>query len=191
MAGTYYSAVAGDPLDNAPGSYVVDHYRGDATIQGPDGIFRSMALLGDKAYCDVCKSEGIVVAGAHLQHSQRMNFVAHGTQQAVGDDVVICKCAEHPRIVATYGVNWRIEDGGYSEHIASTAGPSNVLAPQIAYDECVILCSHATGEPVRNVKYRFIEGSNVIAEGVTDERGRTMRVSRTLAYTLKIQVQGI
>uniref|UniRef100_A0A1I9YVB5 Uncharacterized protein n=1 Tax=Paraburkholderia sprentiae WSM5005 TaxID=754502 RepID=A0A1I9YVB5_9BURK len=51
-----------------------------------------------------------------------------GRRQAVGGDIVLCKCADHPRIVAIYGRIWKIADrSGETSVPIATAPVQNLI----------------------------------------------------------------
>ncbi|PQV54463.1 PAAR domain-containing protein [Paraburkholderia sp. BL21I4N1] len=130
----YYAAVEGDPLDSASGSHVLatTHV---CTIEGEDGRHRRMAFIGDTAWCDACQSVGVIAGSAPVPEGRRMlDIVNGGRRQAVGGDVVVCRCERPPHIVATYGRCWRIEDVAGRESAGRRVTPSD--APT-TYDEQV------------------------------------------------------
>jgi len=59
--GMFYAAVEGDPLDSGGTSRVIEGAP-NVMIEGDDGRSRRMALLGQRAWCDACKSTGVIVA---------------------------------------------------------------------------------------------------------------------------------
>jgi hypothetical protein len=192
MSGIYFAAVAGDPLSTGSGSYVENHFRGNSTIEGPDGVLRDMTLIGDDAYCSVCNSVGQVIGGAPIAHDRRIYFQQYGRWQAVGEDLVACKCPESPRIIATYGCNWRIIDLP-SAPFAGNQTPERSLSAlsRATYDERVMLEDAQSGKPLANVPYRIVSGSRVLVSGVTDAQGRTQRVETEGVHALELYVQGI
>jgi hypothetical protein len=119
MAGIYYAVVEGDPLDSGVGSEVLGG-AGNATIEGPDGISRRQTYLGHHAWCAACQSAGEIVAGAGLPDRLRGWDESQRVMEAVGGDIVLCKCERPPRVVAVYGRSWSYGDDGGSES-ASTA----------------------------------------------------------------------
>jgi hypothetical protein len=101
----FYAVVEDDPLDSG-GQVLTGNRRG--TISGPDGRLRRMAFLGDKAWCDTCKSLGEIVASPGSPQQRRIFDAVIGQRQALGDDLVLCKCAKHPRIIPMYGRKFSI-----------------------------------------------------------------------------------
>ncbi|MGS1035614.1 PAAR domain-containing protein [Burkholderia glumae] len=112
MARTYYAAVDDDPLTSGPGSRVIA-LTPCGTIEGDDGKHRRLAFIGDTAYCPECNSTGAITYGADVDATLRMaDWVNCGRRQAVGGDIVLCKCATPPRIIARFGLSWEIIDNG-------------------------------------------------------------------------------
>ena len=87
----YYAVVKGDPLDSGGNSQVIGG-NPHSTIQGPDGHHREQACLGHHAWCAACQSVGVIVAGADISDYLRGWDGAIGAHDAVGGDLVICKC---------------------------------------------------------------------------------------------------
>ncbi|MCG5075210.1 hypothetical protein [Paraburkholderia tagetis] len=183
MVGIYYAAVEDDPLTSGPGSHVYASKR-CGTIQGEDGNRRRLAFIGDKAYCSRCDSVGLITYGAGLNERRRLNDLANGgRRQAVGDDIVLCKCAEPPRIIAVYGRTWKIHDRGEEKAIRAAEAPGR--SP--VYDEQFTL-RDAEGRALAGVRYRVRSDSAVIESGVTDSSGHTRRLSTTAAQRLTLEV---
>ncbi|KXU95299.1 hypothetical protein CR51_25205 [Caballeronia megalochromosomata] len=105
----HYAIVDGDPLSSGETSRVYAT-KGGGTIEGPDGIDRDVAYLGDKAWCCACQSEGVIVKAANVPDSMRgTDETVGGRAQAVSGDKVKCSCPQPPTVVARYGRHWQIE----------------------------------------------------------------------------------
>ncbi|MCG5075144.1 hypothetical protein [Paraburkholderia tagetis] len=170
MVGIYYAAVEDDPLTSGPGSHVYASKQ-CGTIQGEDGKRRRLAFIGDKAYCSRCDSVGLIAYGAGLNERRRLNDLANGgRRQAVGDDIVLCKCAEPPRIIAVYGRTWKIHDRGEDKAIPAAEAPGR----SHAYDQRFTV-TDATGNALANTWYTVRMPSGDFLHGVTDSSGRTAR----------------
>jgi len=111
--GTWYAAVEDDPLTSGPGGRVYATGK-VGTVKGDDGRHRRMAFLGDRAYCAACGSVGLIACGTTGLREQRclLDRTSGGRRQAVGDDIVLCKCPTPPRIIARYGRKWKITEQG-------------------------------------------------------------------------------
>lgn len=182
MAGTFYAAVHGDPLTSGKGSYVIARGR-VGTVQGYDGRHRQMAYIGDSAFCSACNVIGEIVGGAPLVLTRRMYDMASGKRQAVGGDMVACKCSTPPRIIAQYGCKWVIRDQRQDAHRPSL----KAVTRSLAYDEQFTLRG-ADMQPLANVHYRVRTGAKVIASGVTDSNGRTGRIATEDALRLTLEI---
>src|ERR1700753_737815 len=81
-------AVVGDQLDN--GGEV-------GPYEGPQFLIHGhqAALIGGEVYCPVCKTTGYIAKDGG---PRRMNFFI--SEIAAYDDVVVCRCPDHPRIFA-------------------------------------------------------------------------------------------
>ncbi|SDI63599.1 hypothetical protein SAMN05216466_12868 [Paraburkholderia phenazinium] len=73
----FYGVVEGDPLDSVEGSYVSTSSR-CCNIQGTDGKYRQLVFIGDDAWCNACKSTGVIVRGASLPDSMRFLDLTSG-----------------------------------------------------------------------------------------------------------------
>lgn len=181
MSGIYYAAVEGDPLTSGEGSRVYAK-ENVGTIADDTGRPRCMAFIGDSAYCPKCKSTGFITGGAGLGDRGRMvDLVNGGRLQAVGGDIVLCKCTDRPRIIAVYGRNWMIHDWG-EEKAASVA---KAPAQNLAYDQQFTL-SDAAGKALVNTWYTVRMPSGELLHGVTDSQGRTERHETDGAQSVRI-----
>ena len=176
----FFAAVEGDPLDSGGNSRVVEGAR-SITIEGGDGRSRRMALLGHQAWCDACKSAGVIVAAAGSPSRNRLiDFTSSGQRQALGGDQVICKCEQHPRIVPVHGRRWTVRpDVAPADMPPPTASRSFETPPaervDNAYDEHFILIDRRTGQPVRGFAWG-VATSDGQCEGCTDADGKTQVV---------------
>ncbi|MGF6700570.1 hypothetical protein OKW38_005182 [Paraburkholderia sp. MM5496-R1] len=133
MPGIYYAAVDGDPLTSGEGGQVYASGK-VGTITDESGRPRRMVFIGDDAYCAKCKSTGSVTYGAGVNDRKRMvDLVNGGRLQAVGGDIVLCKCTNPPRIIAMYGTKWRIIDRGDADTISRQATPSPAVNHWISF----------------------------------------------------------
>lgn len=133
---------------------------------------RAVALIGGEAYCVMCKSRGLICPTGG---DQRLGY-GQGRQTALDGDLVLCKCATKPRIIALLaGESWC--DDGY-EPARSTASPvarstkPGSLTPR--HDEQFTL-RDANGYPLANTYYTVRLPSGSFIHGVTDEHGCTGR----------------
>ncbi|CAG9201578.1 conserved hypothetical protein [Paraburkholderia tropica] len=187
----HYAAVAGDPLDSGPGSYVLDYGRHDSVIEGPDGLLRNMALLGDGAYCSRCDSVGHIIGGAAVKDDNRMLFEQYGRRQAVGEDYVACRCSVHPRIVATFGRNWELVDW-IAETTAARYGSSDRNFDNGAsrgYNERYRI-KGGDGQALAGIRYRIVTDWGRVFTGITNTAGETDRIATNGSEKLRLYAAG-
>lgn len=175
---TYYAVVQGDPLDNGGNSHVIEGAE-HSMIEGPDGRMRMQTHVGQKAWCSVCKSAGIIIPAPNSPHRLRGYDTRLHSEEALGGDLVVCKCAKHPRIVSVYACSVIYVDD--SSHCPSTiANLSSSLTPPAhlpVYDEQFTLREHRTGDPLPDIPYRLRTNSGHLVAGITDKNGKTQRIT--------------
>lgn len=170
----FYGVVEDDPLDR--GGRVIGGVSG-CPVQGEDGRHRKMTFLGQQAWCDVCKSAGVIVAAPGSPTTRRMrDLTSLGTdrRQALDGDLVLCQCERHPRIVAVHGRRVKIiDDSGVSLAAGAVVTAAN-LAPtgRQQFDDRYIL-RDANGVPLRNVHYTLQRAQGSLESGTTDDQGHT------------------
>jgi hypothetical protein len=179
MHGIFYAVVEDDPLTS--GGRVFAN-KGIATIKGEDGKSRRMAFIGDTAWCATCKTAGEIIGGAPTSKRMR-DLVNGGRLQAVGGDLVACKCKPSPRIIATYGLRWVIRD--IAEAALKQANAAAETAQRHAYDEQFTLYD-AIGNPMPETFYTVVFPSGDRVHGVTDSSGRTERHGTSGAQNIRL-----
>jgi hypothetical protein len=181
----YYAIVDGDPLTSGPNSRVYAWSK-SCFIDDPDGRERSMAFIGDKVHCEKCNSTGTIMGGARVSNEHRLIDLENGgRRQAVGGDYVLCKCPERPQVIARYGRNWIIEDGGDVSQQTTRMSAANAV---LSYDERFTL-TDTEGNPLRSIRYRVRIGSNVVASGATDPSGQTQRIVTNGSQNLTLEIE--
>jgi hypothetical protein len=128
----YYAIVAGDPLDNGHGGKVLTGSE-FSLIDDAEGRPRHQAHLGHTAWCGVCQTVGPIVARAGIPDLLRGYDERLRAFEAVGGDVVICKCERHPCVIACYGRSVTYVD----ETCDSTVDPYPVPESSGTYDQQV------------------------------------------------------
>lgn len=128
MTITYYAVVEGDPLDNGNGGRVL-YGSNYSTIEDDEGRARRQTYLGHKAFCGVCKTDGPILAGVPIETSLRGFDTRENAWEAVGGDIVICKCEPHPRVTSVYGRSVMYIDTGSAN---SWTGANNRAASPAA-----------------------------------------------------------
>ncbi|WP_158899688.1 PAAR domain-containing protein [Burkholderia sp. L27(2015)] len=169
--GIYYSAVEGDPLDSGGNGCVIEG-ASNFTIEGEDGRSRNQAFIGHKAYCDACKSVGPIVAAPGSPDMLRMHDSELGQREALGGDLVLCKCERRPRIIAVHGRSCRIDDGGGEATASATNATTTRAARASSFDDRYVLRT-VDGTPICNTRYAIQRGDGAPEIGQTDDQGRT------------------
>lgn len=163
-------AVVGDTLLN--GGTVLS-YAGPACTFGNAG--HQVALIGGQAYCEVCKSVGIITKAGG---PRRMNFMG---EVALDADEVLCKCLHPKRIVAVLAGEAWYEDGSGSEierkransDLANSVPTTAAVSP--IYDEQFLL-KDRQGNVLSDTYYTVGLPNGAIKHGTTDLLGRTERI---------------
>lgn len=106
-------AVVGDRLEY--GGEILP-YAGPVFTVGDAG--HQVALIGGQAYCEACKSNGIIVKAGG---PRRLNFMG---ETAADRDVVICDCPTPPQIVARLSGDSWCDD--MAESIGMVASSRNI-----------------------------------------------------------------
>ncbi|MFC5463018.1 PAAR domain-containing protein [Massilia niabensis] len=76
-----------------------------------------VALEGDTLWCPACLSEGVIALDG-----PRLSSTFEGREEALGDDLCMCKCSPPPRLVAAQGFEWQeIDSDWHAEQSAATA----------------------------------------------------------------------
>lgn len=155
-------AVVGDQLSTGGR---IEQYEGPmCTWEG-----HQVVLIGGAAYCEGCKSLGVI---AKAGGPRRIDFMG---ETAADGDVVLCNCATPPRIIAKLaGESW-CDDGAQSAPPLSTRASRSTIQSHGIHDEQYTLTDSA-GRPLAGVRYRVRINETILASGVTDANGKTQRV---------------
>ncbi|WP_322061473.1 PAAR domain-containing protein [Paraburkholderia sp. J63] len=157
-------AVVGDKLEH--GGEILPYDGPEFTWEG-----HQSARVGGAAFCEQCKSTGII---AKTGGPYRLTFDMG--EVAMDDDIVLCGCANPPRIKAKLsGESWCTDQ---AEHHHAIAQASALLAADASkasrHDEQFTL-RDANGRSLAATYYTIRFPSGSVAHGVTDALGRTMR----------------
>lgn len=178
----FYAAVEDDPLDG--GGRVIDG-GSCGTVTGEDGKRRRLAFLGQQAFCGKCNTAGIIAAAPGSPYQKRLNDQRNGRRQALGGDLVLCKCERHPRIVPLYGRRMKITD----ENSTATVRAQSV-AQSPTYDDRFVL-RDSTGHALAYTAYALCRDSGAFEYGETDAQGHThLLTSITSAENINVYVAG-
>jgi hypothetical protein len=169
----FYSVVEDDPLDSGGTSRVIEGSP-SCTIQGDDGRVRNQTFLGQKAWCDACKSIGVIVAAPGSPDGLRMHDWELNAHEALGGDLVFCNCKRPPRIISVHGRSCMIIDDGCESAVAGTpiAAASAAQSARQQFDDRYVL-RDANGAPLRNMRYMLRRGEGPAEGGTTDDKGQT------------------
>lgn len=157
-------AVVGDQLDTGG---QIESYSGPIFTIGDAG--HQVALIGGAAYCEECRSTGVIVKDGG---PRRINFMG---ETAADGDIVLCNCATPPRIVARLADNSWCDDEDYGAATSSTNAPRSAVEQRAIYDEQYTLAG-SQGRPLAGVRYRVRIGVQIVLSGVTDASGKTQRI---------------
>lgn len=185
---TYYAAVEGDPLTSGKGGQVFAT-KGMGRVADETGRQRRMVYIGDPAYCSKCNSPGVVTYGAPVNEKRRMIDLANGgRRQAVGGDIVLCRCAEHPRIIAAYGRRFIIHDNGATEQRRADVKTEAPADSDYHFDQHFVLRDERTGAVLANRPYTIVTEGGRQIEGRTDSKGRTLLIKNDAEMTVTIHI---
>jgi hypothetical protein len=180
----YYAAVEGDPLDSGEGGYIYGTRKTIGTIEDSNGASRNMVFIGDEGYCAKCSSTGSITYGAAISERRRMvDLVNGGRLQAVGGDIVLCKCSVAPRIVAVYGVRFTIQDDGGARVATGNQTASTGNVSPAAYDEQVKVTGRGASD---GYPYCIETGDGRVESGRLDATGVLPRIYTDNADTYTI-----
>jgi uncharacterized Zn-binding protein involved in type VI secretion len=151
-----------------------------------DSDGKRVAFTGSVASCGECEGMFQVIASYD-------GWTHGGRKMALDSDRVACPCGKN-RIIA-HGTNILIEDVSQNSANAATwtssGSPSSFIASQVrTYDEGIVLFDASSGEPLAGYRYRIATDSGKTLEGVTDQSGRTQRITTELAERFRLQIQG-
>ena len=145
-----------------------------------------VALIGALVHCNACNSSGpLVKAGGPRRPWHRGVEVAHE------GDIVLCKCGQPPRMIATMQSTSRNDDmvesmGNVSTHRHAPTLPSASLE---IFDESFVLRDRQTHRALAHVRYRVRSSSGVVGHGITDASGRIARIQTSRAENITIEIQ--
>ncbi|WP_176042492.1 PAAR domain-containing protein [Burkholderia stabilis] len=168
---------------------------GDATTTGgiviavTASIFvnnKHIALDGDKATCGNCEGMFPIAASA-------ASVVGRGRAVAVEGDAVLCPCGQN-LLVAGNDCTFFIGGGGHGTAPRFTRysafAPTRYAPASDIHDDQFVIRDVKTKQPLSNVRYWIKDRSgNVLASGMSDRYGCTVRVRTERAQTLKLVLE--
>jgi type VI secretion system secreted protein VgrG len=148
-----------------------------------------VALIGGQATCLACKGVGVI---AKAGGPRRMDFMG---EVALENDIVICGCPVHPKLVSNLHQTATHDDQAESQGTVPPplgAGAKGLAATEdhaMQYDQHFQLQDEKTGEVLANRLYK-IHYSGGVVEGRSDASGFTRKIIGNEAEQVKIEIFG-
>ncbi|MBB3003902.1 MAG: PAAR domain-containing protein [Paraburkholderia tropica] len=128
-----------------------------------------VAFIGAQVWCEGCQSNGYIESvGPH--HPATML----GKQQALEDDICICKCSPPPVFHASQASASHIWEDEWGEMGYGASLAALLERQRATHDERFKLCDRA-GNPLADTYYTVRLPSGATVKGVTDSNGYTAR----------------
>ncbi|UEP24300.1 PAAR domain-containing protein [Burkholderia ambifaria] len=148
---------------------------------------KRVAVDGDKATCGNCEGAFPIVGGA--QH-----MIHHGRCVALEGDTVLCPCGKNRLIAGSDSTIFYGDDGSRNAAnpfaARSASAPARYAPGSGIHDEQFVIRDVCTKQPLSNVRYWIKDRSgNVLASGVSDRHGCTVRVQTEGTQTLKLAIE--
>ncbi|MET3553565.1 PAAR domain-containing protein [Burkholderia sp. 567] len=148
---------------------------------------KRVAVDGDKATCGNCEGAFPIVGGA--QH-----MIHHGRCVALEGDTVLCPCGKNRLIAGSDSTIFYGDDGSRKAAnpfaARSASAPAGYAPGSGIHDEQFVIRDVRTKQPLSNVRYWIKDRSgNVLASGVSDRHGCTVRVQTEDTQTLKLAIE--
>ncbi|WP_244100033.1 PAAR domain-containing protein [Burkholderia anthina] len=143
---------------------------------------KHVALNGDEATCGNCDGLFKIVGSA-----ARMTW--NGRSVVLEGDSVLCPCGMN-MVIAGNDCTIFYDDPGCATGVGTRLSNaiSQAVAPMI-HDDQFVIRDKRTKQPLSNLQYWIKDRSgNVLASGLSDEWGCTLRVSTKSAQTLKLVI---
>ncbi|QGZ62213.1 PAAR domain-containing protein [Paraburkholderia acidisoli] len=145
---------------------------GDSDFFNEEG--KAYARKENKATCGNCKGLWAIYGTAD-------NWTDVGEPYVKDGDRVLCPCGKNFVSAAFSSDAWYSDDKGNAK---------DSPAPQaLIYDQHYTL-RDSDGQPIANLAYRMQIGGEVVASGVTDSEGRTVRISTEAARRVELEING-
>ncbi|VWC68627.1 hypothetical protein BCO18175_01812 [Burkholderia contaminans] len=169
---------------------------GSATItEGLEGVTCSnppprvhIATLYMKTYCTACKQEGFVAPDGPRWPGTGPN----GKPWALSGDINVCDCKPPPVFYAERGMKMTFA----ADEVARLTGKHGLgVAPirrgAAVHDQQFVIRNKKSRKPVVGVRYWITNcRGDVLASGITDAQGHTVRVITPDAESVKLEVIG-
>jgi hypothetical protein len=170
-------AVVGDKLAGG-GTVLPNEENIDFTFEG-----NQAALIGGKAYCATCKSSGII---AKAGGPARLSYM--GTREiALDHDILLCKCARHPLIIAVHAGDSTVDDEAekYASAMSTSGSASDARTQTVGtFDEQV--ATRARSASLHGYPFVVETPGGQTVCGRVDSNGRLPRVHTDSANVYSI-----
>lgn len=163
---------------------------GGIVISGSSNMFsnsKTIAVDGDKATCGNCEGTFPIVGSA-------VRVISHGRCMALEGDAVLCPCGQNLLISGSDCTIFYEDDRGHNPANSFTSlsafAPARYAPESGIHDDQFVIRDARTKQLLSNVRYWIKDQSdNVLASGVSDWNGCTVRVQTEGAQTLKLVIE--
>lgn len=138
-----------------------------------------IALEDDPIFCAACHSPGRIMCVG-----PRLNELWNGKQVALDNDLCICGCTPHPRLIANQAMRYQwVGEFTADEHAQSSAGAGAAASAvpwrtvSDSYDLHFHVLDEITQLPLPDWPYVIEVAGAYKLEGRTDKHGKTGKVS--------------
>lgn len=137
---------------------------------------KAVAYEGAEIYCHTCTSTGRIANTPPYR-----TMLIKGKQIALDNDICLCKCTPHPRLIASQNTGSMTFDRHESAQAGFHAGANPLLASSgsVCFDDQFKLLDDVTGLPLANIEYAVLHANGTIEHGATDRSGHTHLLSST------------
>ena len=150
-----------------------------------------IAVENDPILCNGCGGTGYI-----LCVGPRLVELWNGIAVALENDICICGCTPHPRLIANQTLRSQVIDGATAtSYVAEMAESNGVVADAggssrdlHSFDLDFLITNEITGQPAVDQPYVLELVSGARLEGRTDQNGKTQRISAKQAEHVTLQV---
>lgn len=149
-----------------------------------------IALENDLIFCNGCGGPGHI-----LCVGPRLVEVWNGVPVALENDLCVCGCTPHPRLIANQTMRSQVVgDEAVAAHAAESANGAALAAAGShcssaeSFDLDFLITNEITGKPATDWPYLIELACGTRLEGRTDQEGKTQRVSAMRAEHATLQV---
>ncbi|RQR60332.1 hypothetical protein DIE18_15365 [Burkholderia sp. Bp9125] len=145
-----------------------------------------ISTLYMKTYCTACKQEGFIAPKGPRWPGTGPN----GKPWALSGDINVCGCNPPPVFYAERGMTMTFT----SEEVARLTGKidsgvASVRGSTAAHDQQFVIRHKQSRQPVASVRYWITNyRGDVLASGITDTRGYTVRVITPRSESVKLEI---